>query len=53
MPPAEFEKLAQWIRGELEDHWDRQIEADAAVGRLDFFKEQVARARAVGAVEDL
>ena len=53
LTPAEFEEIARWVQGVREDHWDRQIEADASVGRLDFFKEQVARARAAGVAEDL
>ena len=53
LPPADFAEMAQWFNDLQEDLWDRQIEADAAAGRLDFFKEQVARARAAGAVRDL
>ena len=53
LPPAEFAEIARWLRDMQEDQWDRQIEADAAAGRLDFFKEQVAQARAAGAVGEL
>ena len=47
------EQTPQWFQDVQEDQWDRQIEADAASGRLDLFKEQVARARAAGAVDEL
>ena len=53
LPPAEFAEIARWLQDVQEDQWDRQIEADAAVGRLDFFKEQVAQARAAGTVREL
>lgn len=46
LPPAELAEIARWLQDVQEDQWDRQIEADAAAGRLDFFKEQVAQARA-------
>ena len=53
LPPAEFAEIARWFQDVQEDQWDRQIEADVAAGRLDFFKEQVAQARATGAVGEL
>ncbi len=53
LSPAEFAEIARWLQDMLEDQWDRQIEADAAAGRLDFFKDQVARARAAGTVGEL
>ena len=53
LPPAEFAEIARWLQDVQEDQWDRQIEADAAAGRLDFFKEQVAQARAAGTVREL
>ena len=53
LSPAEFAEIARWLQDMLEDQWDRQIEADAAAGRLDFFKDHVARARAAGTVGEL
>ena len=53
LPPADFAEMARWFNDLQEDLWDRQIEADAAAGRLDFFKEQVAQARAAGTLTDL
>ncbi|MDE2823147.1 MAG: hypothetical protein OXK79_06540 [Chloroflexota bacterium] len=53
LPPTEFAEIARWLQDVQEDQWDRQIEADVAAGRLDFFKEQVAQARADGTVGEL
>ena len=53
LPAADFAEMAQWFNDLQEDLWDQQIEADVAAGRLDFFKEQVARAQAAGTVRDL
>lgn len=53
LPPTEFAEIARWLHDVQEDLWDQQIEADAVAGRLDFFKEQVAQARAAGTVRDL
>ena len=53
LPPADFAEMARWFNDLQEDLWDRQIEADVAAGRLDFFKEQVAQARAAGTLKDL
>ena len=53
LPPTEFAEIARWFQDVQEEQWDRQIEVDAAAGRLDFLKEQVAQARASGAVGEL
>ena len=53
LPAAEFAEIARWLQDVQEDQWDQQIEADAVAGRLDFFKEQVAQARAAGTVGEL
>ena len=53
LPAADLAEIARWVNDVHEDLWDQQIEADAAAGRLDFFKEQVAQARAAGTVRDL
>jgi len=53
LPPTEFAEITRWFQDVQEDQWDRQIEADAAAGRLDFFKEQVAQARVADTVREL
>ena len=45
LPESEYVRLRQWI-SELDwERWDRQIEADAEAGRLDFL---IAEAREAG-----
>ena len=57
LTPAEVAEVARWLQDmaeeQAEDEWNRQIEADAAAGRLDVLKERVARARATGTLRDL
>ena len=53
LPPTEFAEIVRWLEDVQEDEWDRQFEADAAAGRLNFFKEQVAQARVAGTVREL
>ncbi len=51
LPKAEYAELVEWLyelcEGEWEE-WDRQLEADIAAGRLDFFREQALEAKAKG-----
>jgi hypothetical protein len=35
LPPEELAKFTEWFEEFLADHWDRQIEGDAASGKLD------------------
>lgn len=35
LSPAEFAELREWLLHEDAEAWDRQIERDAASGRLD------------------
>ena len=40
LPPQEFRELLRWIDAVRADAWDRQLEEDAASGKLDrFFAE--------------
>lgn len=51
LPKAEYAELVGWLfeRHECDwEEWDLQTEADAAAGRLDFFKEQVLEAKRKG-----
>ena len=43
LPPEEFAQLACWIRDRDEDAWDRQMDADAASGKLNFLIEEADR----------
>ena len=43
LPEDEFWKLADWFDELRSEAWDRQMEADAAAGRLDFLFDEAAR----------
>ena len=49
----ELAEVADWVYDLAGDEWDRQIEADAAAGRLEFLKERVAKAKVEGTLGDL
>jgi hypothetical protein len=48
-----FFKLVRWLRERHHDQWDRQIEEDAAAGRLDFLILEVNEAIAAGRTTSL
>ena len=51
LPKSEYVELVEWLyeRSECEwEAWDRELEADVAAGKLDFFKEQVLEAKRKG-----
>lgn len=35
LSPKEADQLASWFEARFQDHWDRQLDADAASGALD------------------
>ena len=35
LPPAEFNRIVQWIREKDQALWDTQLDADSASGKLD------------------
>jgi len=35
LPRDQFFRLLTWLRGRFEDEWDREIEADVKVRKLD------------------
>ncbi len=36
----DFDRLAMWVEHRRDEKWDRQMEEDAAAGRLDFLFEE-------------
>jgi hypothetical protein len=40
LSPDEFADVAQWICELQQERWDRQLDADAAAGKLDFLREE-------------
>lgn len=46
LPPAELAELAAFISEQDNAAWDKQMEQDAASGKLDFLFEEAERERA-------
>jgi hypothetical protein len=53
LPDNEFTELVQWLSEKDWARWDKQIEADAAAGKLDFFVQEAFDAKAKGKLKDL
>ncbi len=41
----DFDRLAVWMERRRNEKWDRQMEEDAAAGRLDFLFEEAEAGR--------
>lgn len=53
LPEVEFAQLREWI-SELDwERWDRQLEAGAHVGRLDFLIAEALEAKEDGTLQEL
>jgi hypothetical protein len=52
MPAEELVELAAFIRDRNKAAWDRQMEEDAASGKLDFLSEEATRAESEGTLRD-
>ena len=50
---TEYVELMEWLREVDEEEWDRQIEADALAGKLDFLAAEAWEAKANGTLTDL
>ena len=50
LPETEYARLRQWISDLDWERWDRQIEADAEAGRLDFLIGEAREAKQRGAL---
>ena len=53
LPETEFVRLRQWINELDWERWDREIEADAEAGRLDFLAAEAREAKVTGTIVDL
>ncbi len=53
LPPNEKWQLIHRLHGALWQDWDKQIEADAAAGRLDHLVQEVEADIAAGQVKSL
>jgi len=53
LPPEKYARLRQWWLERDWEKWDRQIEADSATGKLDFFIKEALAEKARGNLRDL
>lgn len=53
LPEGDVRQLAAWLQEYLDELWDRQIEADAASGKLDNLISQAEADIAANRVKDL
>jgi hypothetical protein len=52
LPKQDFWDLSEWVIHRREDDWDRQMDEDAAAGRLDFLLAEAEAARKAGTLRD-
>ena len=53
LPPADYVRLRDWLLERDNLLWDKQMEEDAASGRLDHLIQEVENAVAIGHVKPL
>ena len=52
LPPKELAELAAFIAKQDNAAWDKEMEEDAASGKLDFLFQEAERERASGQLRD-
>lgn len=52
LPPREQTRLTAWLLKRDREKWDRQMNKDAAAGRLDFLFEEAEVERKAGKLRD-
>lgn len=53
LPQEEFAELVRWLSEKDWERWDKQIEADSAVGKLDFLVREALEEKFKGTLNDL
>jgi hypothetical protein len=53
LSPEDFARLRQWFAERDWEQWDREIEEDAASGKLDFLIDEAVAEKAQGRLQDL
>ena len=53
LTPEEYACLRQWFAERDWEQWDRQIEADAQAGKLDFLIKEAMAEKAQGRLREL
>ena len=53
LSPEEYARLQQWFVARNWESWDREIETDAACGKLDFLLQEATREKDRGELREL
>lgn len=53
LPHEEFTELIRWLSEKDWERWDREIEADAVAGKLDFLVREALEEKTKGTLKDL
>lgn len=53
LPEEDFVVLREWFSEKDWEKWDRQIEKDSALGKLDFLIEEALEEKRAGKLKDL
>ncbi len=53
LSPSEFAELREWLLEKDWEQWDRQIEADAAAGKLDDLFDKALAAHRAGETREI
>ena len=52
LAPSDFDRLAAWVSARYHERWGRQMESDAAAGKLDFLFTEADAEREAGLLRD-
>lgn len=52
LAPSDFDRLAAWVSARYHELWSRQMEGDAAAGKLDFLFSEADAEREAGMLRD-
>jgi hypothetical protein len=52
LAPSDFDRLAAWVSARYHELWKRQMDSDAAAGKLDFLFHEADADRAAGSLHD-
>jgi hypothetical protein len=53
LPSEEFTEIFRWLSEKDWERWDKEIEADAQAGRLDFLMHEARKEKNKGTLKDL
>jgi hypothetical protein len=52
LAPSDFDRLAAWVSTRYHELWKRQMDNDAATGKLDFLFNEAGAERVAGSLHD-